>query len=149
MVQANLFPGEDDVENWFFGESTVSAILTFQVMISLLQPRHAFFSAWRIVSVTAILGKLLQSFTNLGLHSACQYGRPFMESRRLAWLMMPLGRSCLGQTISPSSLRPRSDIPETYIIDFGCLLTWQGNFEMLRFDTRLPNDSKCTACRIQ
>ncbi len=31
VLQANLFPEEEDVENWFFGDSTVSAVLTYQV----------------------------------------------------------------------------------------------------------------------
>ncbi len=33
-VQGSLFPGEEDMENWLFGESTMSALLTFQVCIA-------------------------------------------------------------------------------------------------------------------
>lgn len=29
--QGSLYPGEEDMENWLFGESTLSALLTFQV----------------------------------------------------------------------------------------------------------------------
>ena len=30
-LQASLYPGEEDIENWLFGESTMSALLTYQV----------------------------------------------------------------------------------------------------------------------
>ena len=30
-LQASLYPGEEDMENWLFGESTMSALLTYQV----------------------------------------------------------------------------------------------------------------------
>lgn len=30
-MQASLFPGEEDIETWSFGERTLDAVLTFQV----------------------------------------------------------------------------------------------------------------------
>lgn len=42
-MQANLFPDEDDVENWLFGESTVSAVLTYQVRKAVFLLSHGWY----------------------------------------------------------------------------------------------------------
>lgn len=37
-VQGSFYPGEEDMEDWYYGDQTQSAVLTFQVRLQLQEP---------------------------------------------------------------------------------------------------------------
>ena len=64
LMQANLFPGEEDIDNWLFADGTLSAVLTYQVspnnslmkgflfkIMSKYQTRiETYHQAWRLLA---------------------------------------------------------------------------------------------------
>jgi hypothetical protein len=45
-MDAGYYPSDDDVENWFFGDSTQTALLTFQECAGLPQTGEGY-EGWR------------------------------------------------------------------------------------------------------